>query len=70
MKSKTQKYRGYEIVKIANRRATNVGDTYIVLTKRGENWSSHSSLDDGKAEIDRLLTGGQRTDLSEYGFTF
>ena len=63
-------HRGYEIVKLARRRATNVGDTYIVLTKRGENWSSHSSLHDAKAEIDRLLTGGERTNLSEYGFTF
>jgi len=63
-------HRGYEIIKLARRRATNVGDTYIVLTKRGENWSSHSSLNDAKSEIDRLLTGGQRTDLSEYGFTF
>jgi hypothetical protein len=70
MKTATQEYRGYEIVRVAKRRATNVGDTYVVLTKRGENWSSHSSLHDAKGEIDRLLTAGARTDISHYGFTF
>lgn len=70
MSKVTNQHRGFKIVKLARRRATNVGDTYIVLTQRGETWSSHSSLHDAKAEIDRLLIGGDHTDLSEYGFTF
>jgi hypothetical protein len=70
MSKVTHNHRGYEISKLTRRRIGAFGDTYVVLTKRGEKWSTHSSLREAKAEIDRLLTAGERTNLSEYGFTF
>jgi len=64
MKSNTQKYRGYEIFKIANKRATNVGDAYVVFDKTGSRVESHGSLRDAKAQIDRLI---DPVDASLYG---
>ena len=60
MKSQPERYRGFDIVKL-------FGETFVVLTWRGEKLSSHSSLPEAKAEIDRLLLGPNRTDASGYG---
>lgn len=64
MKSNPQEYRGYEIYKITNKRATNVGNTYTVFDKTGSRVESHDSLRDAKAQIDRLI---DPVDASFYG---
>jgi hypothetical protein len=67
MKSQPQRYRGFDIAKMPRRRIGAFGDTYIVLTWRGEKLSAHSSLREAKAEVDRLLVGSNRTDASGHG---
>ena len=67
MTKATHDYRGFQIVKLPRRRIGAFGDTYVVLTKLGKKWSAHSSLREAKAEIDRLLVGGNVTDASQYG---
>lgn len=67
MKNEPQRYRGFDIAKLSRRRIGAFGDTYIVLTWRGEKLSAHSSMREAKAEIDRILKGNDVTDASEYG---
>jgi hypothetical protein len=67
MKNDPHRYRGFDVCKLRRRRIGAFGDTYIVLTWRGEKLSAHSSMRDAKAEIDRILKGNDVADASQYG---
>jgi hypothetical protein len=67
MSKNTERYRGFDIVKLP-RSVTHIdGRPFVVQTWDGRKLSKHSCLKDAKAEIDRIMQGSNRTDASEYG---
>ena len=67
MNKNTQRYRGFDIVKLP-RSVTHIdGRPYLVQTWDGRKLSKHSCLKDAKSDIDRIMQGSDRTDASKYG---
>jgi hypothetical protein len=67
MSKSTQRYRGFDIVRLPRSVTYLDGRPYVVQTWDGRKLSKHSCLNDAKAEIDRIMIGSNRTDASQYG---
>lgn len=61
MNSAEVRYRGFYVVKTQRR--------WVIKTWRGDKLGVFNSLDEAKADIDRIMQGNCRTDAGQYGCT-